>query len=55
MELKKQALDKIDTLDADNKEEMKVLNESINPLISAVTDGLDMLHQLIEQQRAPLK
>ena len=54
VELKKQALDKIDMLDADNKEEMKVLNESINPLISAVSDALNILHQLIEQQRAPL-
>ncbi len=53
MDLKRKALDRVEMLDAENKEEMKVLKKSINALTAAVSNRFNMLHQFMQQHRAP--
>ena len=51
--LKKRALERIEELDANNKEERKMFQESITTLINTIANGLDMLHRAMLSQ-API-
>ena len=48
--LKKRALERIEELDANHKEEKKMFQESITTLTNTIADGFNMLHQVMQSQ-----